>query len=49
METISNVVKDFAQTAQVNSATSEEGAASSEELSGQSQTLKELVNQFKVK
>jgi methyl-accepting chemotaxis protein len=42
VEQISNVV-------QTNSATAEESAAASEELSGQAQTLKELVQKFKLK
>ncbi len=42
MEQISNVV-------QTNSATAEQSAAASEELSGQAQTLKELVARFKLK
>ena len=33
----------------LNSATAEESAAASEELSGQSQLLKDLVSQFKLK
>lgn len=42
IDQISNVV-------QTNSATAEESAAASEELSGQSQLLKSLVSQFRVK
>ncbi len=42
VEQISNVI-------QTNSATAEESAAASEELSGQSQMLKTMVNQFKLK
>lgn len=42
MDQISSVV-------QTNSATAEESAAASEELSGQAQILKELVNQFTLK
>ncbi len=42
VEQISNVV-------QTNSATAEQSAAASEELSGQAQTLKELVGRFKLK
>lgn len=41
LEQISNVV-------QTNSATAEESAASSEELSGQAQTLKSLIEKFKL-
>jgi methyl-accepting chemotaxis protein len=42
MEQISNVV-------QTNSATAEESAAASEELSGQAKMLKSLVQQFKLR
>lgn len=42
MDQISSVI-------QTNSATAEESAAASEELSGQAQTLKSLVNRFKLK
>lgn len=42
MDQISNVV-------QTNSATAEESAASSEELAGQAQMLKEMVGKFKLR
>ena len=37
------------QVVQANSATSEESAAASEELSSQAETLRELIERFKVK
>lgn len=42
-------VDQISAVVQTNSATAEESAAASEELSGQSQMLKELVTQFKLK
>ena len=48
---IAQVTQEFGQMSGVvqnNSATSEESAAASEELSGQAQRLKELVSRFKM-
>ncbi|MEG0839654.1 MAG: methyl-accepting chemotaxis protein [Hydrogenoanaerobacterium sp.] len=42
-------VGQISSVVQTSSAAAEESAAASEELSGQSQTLKELVNKFKIK
>lgn len=42
-------IDQISSVVQTNSATAEESAAASEELSGQSQILKNLVNQFKIK
>ena len=39
----------MSQVVQTNSATSEEGAAASEELSGQAELLKEKIGTFKLK
>lgn len=47
IEQITQGVDQISGVVQTNSATSEESAASSEELSGQAQTLKALVSQFK--
>lgn len=44
--TLQGVIKESSKT---NSATAEESAASSEELSGQAKTLKQLVGRFKLK
>ncbi len=46
---INEGISQIAQVVQTNSATSEESAAASEELSGQAQTLQSLVDQFHVK
>ncbi|MCR4925783.1 MAG: HAMP domain-containing protein [Clostridiales bacterium] len=45
---VSEGINQIAQVVQSNSATSEETAASSEKLSGQAQTLNELVNHFNI-
>ncbi|MEG0189869.1 MAG: methyl-accepting chemotaxis protein, partial [Lachnospiraceae bacterium] len=42
-------VEQIASVIQTNSATAEESAAASEELSGQSQILKDLVSRFQLK
>lgn len=42
-------VDQISSVVQTNSATAEESAAASEELSGQSQMLKNLISQFKLK
>lgn len=42
-------IEQVSQVVQSNSATAEESAAASEELSGQAQLLKEMVGQFKLK
>ncbi|MEG1448822.1 MAG: methyl-accepting chemotaxis protein, partial [Oscillospiraceae bacterium] len=42
-------VEQISTVVQTNSATAEESAASSEELSGQAQTLKDLLNKFELK
>ena len=42
-------IEQISSVVQTNSATAEESAAASEELSGQSQMLKSLVGQFKLK
>lgn len=42
-------IDQISSVVQTNSATAEESAAASEELSGQAQTLKQLVGQFKIK
>lgn len=50
-ETISNInvsISQIAQVVQTNSATSEESAAASEELSGQAQALQSLVGRFQL-
>lgn len=49
MSQISTGVDQVALVVQTNSATAEESAATSEELSGQAQMLKDLVNQFELK
>ncbi|MCX7747684.1 MAG: methyl-accepting chemotaxis protein [Clostridia bacterium] len=46
---VNQAISQVAQVVQTNSATSEEGAAASEELSGQAEMLKDLVSQFKLK
>ncbi|HEX2927039.1 MAG TPA: methyl-accepting chemotaxis protein [Ruminiclostridium sp.] len=46
---INQAIAEVAEVVQTNSATSEESAAASEELSGQAQLMKELVNNFKIK
>lgn len=48
LEQVSVGVDQVSVVVQNNSATAEESAATSEELNGQSQMLKELVNQFKL-
>ncbi|HSQ88407.1 MAG TPA: methyl-accepting chemotaxis protein, partial [Romboutsia sp.] len=42
-------VEQISEVVQTNSATSEESAAASEELSGQAQMLKSLIENFKLK
>ncbi|MCG4734899.1 methyl-accepting chemotaxis protein, partial [Casaltella massiliensis] len=42
-------VDQISEVVQTNSATSEESAAASEELSGQAQMLKSLIERFKLK
>jgi len=42
-------IDQIASVVQTNSATAEESAAASEELSGQAQTMKELVSKFKLR
>ncbi|MCI8441494.1 MAG: hypothetical protein HFG27_03050 [Provencibacterium sp.] len=49
INTITVSISQIAQVVQTNSATSEESAAASEELSGQAQALQSLVSQFRVK
>ncbi len=46
---INKGIEQMSQVVQANSATAEEAAAASEELSGQAQLLKEMVGQFKLK
>jgi methyl-accepting chemotaxis protein len=46
---INNGIEQVAMVVQQNSATAEESAAASEEMSGQSEMLKELVSQFKLR
>jgi len=46
---INNGIDQVAQVVQQNSATSEESAAASEEMSGQSDILQQLIAQFKLK
>ena len=46
---IDQAVLEVSQVTQINSATSEEGAAASEELSSQAAVLKEMVGRFKLK
>lgn len=46
MEEVSTGVAQISEVVQVNSATSEESAAASAELSGQSQVLKKLISGF---
>ncbi len=46
---ITKGIEQVSQVVQTNSATAEESAAASEELSGQAQMLKEMVGTFKVK
>lgn len=48
VETVSISSRQISEVIQTNSATSEESAASSEELASQAQVLKELVSQFKL-
>ena len=42
-------IEQISQVVQTNSATAEESASASEELSGQAQTLKQLLGQFRIK
>lgn len=49
IEQVTLGVNQISSVIQTNSATAEESAAASEELSGQSQTLKSLVQQFKLR
>ncbi len=42
-------IEQISAVVQVNAATAEEGAAASEELSGQAETLAQLINQFQLK
>ena len=42
-------IDQISSVVQTNSATAEESAAASEELSGQAQVLKNLVGQFKLR
>jgi len=42
-------IEQISAVVQTNSATAEESAAASEELSGQAQTMKELINKFQLK
>ena len=49
INTINVSISQIAQVVQTNSATSQESAAASEELSGQAQALQSLVGQFQVK
>ncbi|MCL1866390.1 MAG: methyl-accepting chemotaxis protein, partial [Oscillospiraceae bacterium] len=46
---INTGIEEVAQVVQANSATSEESAASSEEMSGQAHMLEEMVAQFKLR
>ena len=46
---IDSGIEQVSTVVQTNSATAEESAASSEELSGQAESLKQLVNQFRLK
>ncbi|MBE6829866.1 MAG: hypothetical protein E7519_06620 [Ruminococcaceae bacterium] len=45
---ITSGVEQISSVVQTNSATAEESTAASEELSGQAQTMKELVGKFKL-
>lgn len=49
LEQINIGIMQVSQVVQSNSATSEEGAAASEELTGQAQMLKEMVGKYKLK
>lgn len=49
VSSINEGISQIAQVVQTNSATSEESAAASEELSGQAQTMQSLVDKFHVK
>jgi len=49
IEQINQGIAQVSEVVQTNSATSEEGAAASEELSGQAALLKEMVSRFKLK
>jgi len=49
VSSIDEGISQIAQVVQTNSATSEEGAAASEQLSGQAQTLQSLVDRFHIK
>jgi len=49
IEQINNGINQLAQIVQTNSATAEEAAAASQELSGQAELLKDMVAQFKLK
>ena len=49
IEQVNEAIMQVSQVTQTNSATSEEAAAASEELSSQAQLLKEAVNRFKLK
>ena len=46
---IRQAIEQVSRVVQTNSATAEESASASEELSGQAQTLKQMVNNFKLK
>jgi methyl-accepting chemotaxis protein len=49
IEVVNNGIDQVAQVVQQNSATAEESAAASEELSGQSSMLRQLIAQFKLR
>lgn len=49
LEQVTQGIEQISNVVQTNSSTAEETAASSEELSGQAETLKNLVNKFKIK
>ncbi len=49
IEQVNEAIMQVSQVTQTNSATSEEAAAASEELSSQAQLLKDAVNRFKLK
>jgi len=49
MEQVSNGIDQVAQVIQMNSATAEESAAASEEMSSQSAILKELISHFRLR
>ena len=48
IEAINKQIGDISNVVQANSATAEESAAASEELTQQSETLKNLVGKFKL-